>query len=94
MLPKAGRPPAGRLPTPSLTSLHRFTVSGPGVYVTDAYNVEDGRRSPKPVGNGAVTCECCGLVLPTQDGVILPDWDQYISGFNCMEAMVDHVHGR
>jgi len=92
MLPKAGRSPARRLRAEALTELHSFTESGPPVY--DAYNVEDGHRRPKPVGNGAVTCERCGLVLPTQDGVVLPDWNQYIAGFNCMEAMVDHVHGR
>lgn len=79
-----------RVRDPLLTELHRFTVFGEPVY--DAYNVEDGKRAPKPVGNGSVTCECCGLVLPTQDGVVLPDWNKYIVGFDCMSAMVDNVH--
>lgn len=92
MRKKAGKPPSGRLRAETLTDLHRFTVGGPPVF--DAYRVdEDGHRSPKPVGNGSVTCECCGLVLPTQDGVVLPDWNRHIAGFNCMDAMVDHVHG-
>ena len=80
-------------PAEALTDLHSFAESAPGVYVTDAYALDDdGHRSPRPVGNGAVTCERCGLVLPTQDGVVLPDWNTYIAGIDCLGSMVDQVH--